>query len=290
MAAVAGTGSAVAESKAAGKTAFLCVTCGTQYPPSALPPEHCPICEDERQYVGLNGQEWTTLDKLRINHKNTIKEEERSLYSINTDPKFGIGQRAFLLKTPAGNILWDCVGYVDEATINHLQRLGGVAEIGISHPHYYASMIEWSQAFGNAPIHIHERDRRWVMRPDKCVQFWEGDTKELRSGCRLICTGGHFEGFQVLHWPAGADGKGVLMAGDQPQVCMDHRQVSFMYSYPNLIPLNATQIRRIVECLKPLAYDRLYGAFVARGHGIVKPNAKATVERSANRYLQAISG
>jgi hypothetical protein len=80
------------------------------------------------------------------------------------------------------------------------------------------------------------------------------------------------------------------MAGDQPQVCMDHGQVSFMYSYPNLIPLNATQIRRIVECLRPLAYDRLYGAFAARGHGVVKPNAKATVERSANRYLRAISG
>ena len=32
---------------------------------SSAPPGHCPICEDERQYVGPDGQQWTTLDQLR---------------------------------------------------------------------------------------------------------------------------------------------------------------------------------------------------------------------------------
>src|SRR5579871_1735557 len=91
-----------------GLTAFLCVTCGMQYPPSSAPPERCPICEDERQYVGVNGQKWTTRREMQGKYKNTVKEEEPGLFSINTEPGgVGIGQRAFLVRTPAGNVLWD---------------------------------------------------------------------------------------------------------------------------------------------------------------------------------------
>ena len=221
-------------------TPFLCITCGTQFSETLQPPAHCPICEDERQYVNPDGQKWTTLEELRSSHKNIIKQEEPDLYSINTEPKFGIGQRAFLIRTDKGNILWDCVALVDDATIARVTELGGIAEIAISHPHYYTSMVEWSRAFGGAPIHLHEAERPWVMRPDPCIHFWTGGTHELRAGLKLVSTGGHFEGYQVLHWPAGAGGRGALMAGDQPQICMDPKQVSFMYSYPNYIPLNGT--------------------------------------------------
>jgi hypothetical protein len=291
MAAFAGNQHLANAAEAGGVTGFLCVTCGTQYPPSSEHPEHCPICEDERQYVGLNGQKWTTLADMQGKHKNTIKEEEPGLFSINTEPGgVGIGQRAFLIRTPAGNVLWDCVAFLDDATIRRLEELGGVAAIAISHPHYYTTMVEWSRALGGPPIHIHALDKQWVMRPDSCVKFWDGDSKGLPGGLKLVCTGGHFDGFQVLHWPGGAEGKGVLMAGDQPQVAMDPRQVSFMYSYPNMIPLNAPAIRRITSTLGALAFDRLYGAFPARGKGIVPTGARAVVERSADRYLRAIRG
>ena len=185
-------------------TAYLCVTCGTQFPESPRPPDHCPICEDERQYVGPDGQQWTTLERLRTNHKNTIKEEEEHLFSINTEPKFGIGQRAFLIQTPRGNLLWDCVGLVDDPTVSRIKELGGIAEIAISHPHYYTSMVEWSRAFGGAPIHIHEAERRWVMRPDSCIRYWQGESQTLLGSLPLVRTGGHFEGYQILLWPAGA--------------------------------------------------------------------------------------
>jgi hypothetical protein len=278
-----------AEAKAAGEgTNFLCVTCGMQYPESAKPPESCPICDDERQYVPPEGQMWTTLAELHKTHKNTIKQEEENLYSINVAPKIGIGQRAFLIRTPEGNVLWDCQPLIDDATVSRINELGGVAEIAISHPHYYTTMIEWSRAFGGAPIHIHEDDRRWVLRPDPCVKFWSGEQKTLRGGLPLVRTGGHFTGYQVLLWPAGAGGKGALMAGDQPQICMDPKQVSFMWSYPNYIPLNAPTIRHVMECLEPLAYDRIYGAFVVRGKGIVPAGGKQVVRRSADRYLKAI--
>ena len=267
---------------------YLCVTCGTQYRESAEPPPRCLICDDERQYVGPDGQRWTTLAAVAERRENRIKAEEPNLHSINTEPNFGIGQRAFLIQTPAGNVLWDCVGLLDPATITAITALGGIQDIAISHPHYHTSMIEWSRAFGDAPIHLHQADQPWVMRPDPAVRFWQGETLALRGGLRLVRTGGHFDGYQVLHWPGAADGRGALMAGDQPQVCMDPNQVSFMYSYPNLIPLNAPAIRRIAACLDPLAFDRVYGAFATRGKGIIPTRGKEIVQRSVERYLRAI--
>src|SRR5262245_50526553 len=86
---------------------FLCVTCGTQFAESERPPANCPICDDERQYVGWNGQQWTTLDEMQGKFANEVREEEPGLVSFHTQPKIGIGQRAFLLRTPAGNVLWD---------------------------------------------------------------------------------------------------------------------------------------------------------------------------------------
>jgi hypothetical protein len=289
-AALTGLTTLKAEGSASERVAYLCVTCGTQYPESPEPPEHCAICEDERQYVGPDGQQWTTLERLLATHRNTIKEEEAGLFSINTEPKFGIGQRAFLIQTPRGNLLWDCVGLIDDPTIARIKELGGIAEIAISHPHYYTSMVEWSRAFGNVPIHIHDAERPWVMRPDPCIRFWKDERQTLLGTLPLIRTGGHFEGYQVLLWPAGAGGRGALMAGDQPQICMDPKQVSFMWSYPNYIPLNAPAIRHVLGCLETLEFDRIYGAFFVRGKGIIPSQGKEIVRRSADRYLKAIHG
>src|SRR5262245_4440294 len=264
---------------------FLCVTCGTQFAESERPPANCPVCEDERQYVGWGGQRWTTLADMQGRYRNEVREEEPGLHSFHTQPKIGIGQRAFLVQTPQGNLLWDCVPLLDEATATRVKELGGLAAVAVSHPHYYTAMVEWSHAFGQVPVYLHKADRQWVMRPDPVVRFWEGRTTELFGSLTLVNTGGHFEGYQVLHWPGGAAGRGVLLSGDQPQVCQDRRWVSFMSSYPNLIPLPAAAIRRIADSLRPLAYDRLYGAFPGLTVG---QDARAAVERSAARYLKAI--
>ncbi|HVL14365.1 MAG TPA: MBL fold metallo-hydrolase [Gemmata sp.] len=267
-------------------THFICVTCGTQFAASETAPDGCPICLDERQYVGPGGQRWTTLDEYRKTHGNVFAEEEPDLYSIHPLPKAGIGQRAFLVRTTEGNVLWDCVPPLDDATVEAVEKLGGLAAIAVSHPHYYTTVVEWSHAFGKVPVHLHKNDAKWVMRPDDVVTFWEGDTKSLLGGLTLVKTGGHFDGFQVLHWPAGAGGKGVLLCGDQPYVCADREWVSFMYSYPNLVPLGPAAVERVVKSLRPLAFDRLYGAFPEQ---VVKADAKAAVGRSADRYLKRLT-
>jgi glyoxylase-like metal-dependent hydrolase (beta-lactamase superfamily II) len=266
---------------------YICVTCGTQFPLGDQPPAGCPICLDERQYIGWKGQQWTTLEQLRADHHSLIKEEEAGLTAIGTEPSFAIGQRAQLVQTPGGNLLWECLSLIDDAAIDAIRARGGLQAIAISHPHYYSSMIEWSQAFGGVPIYLHAADRQWVMRPDPAVVFWEGETCPLFGGLTLIRCGGHFEGAQVLHWPAGAEGRGALLAGDILYVASDRRYVSFMYSYPNLIPLNARAVRRIAQAIEPFAYDRVYSAWFDR---TLASDARAAVGRSVERYLKAISG
>lgn len=265
---------------------FICATCGTQYPDAASAPAHCPICEDERQYIGKDGQQWMTLAALQSEHHNRFHEHEPHLTGIGTEPKFAIGQRALLLQTPQGNVLWDCISLLDQATIDAVQALGGISAIAISHPHYYSSMVEWSRAFGGVPIYLHAADREWVMHPDQAIVFWEGETHPLSDDVTLIRCSGHFAGGTVLHWGQGAEGRGALLSGDIIQVVQDRRYVSFMRSYPNLIPLPAAAVQRIVAAVEPFAFDRIYGAW---WETIVSHNAKAAVRQSAARYMQAIS-
>lgn len=263
--------------------AFICTTCGTQYTDSAAPPEACAICQEERQYVNPLGQAWTTLPALRRTHFNAFRQHEPGLTGIGTTPNFAIGQRALLLRTERGNILWDCISFLDNATMEIVQALGGIGAIAISHPHYYSSMVEWSHAF-NAPIHLHAADRQWVMRPDPLVRFWDGETKELAPGITLIRCGGHFAGGTVLHWAQGAGGQGALLSGDIVQVGPD-RKVSFMRSYPDLIPLDASSVQHIADVLQPWRYDPIYGAWWDR---IIPAGGKQAVAYSVHRYLRAI--
>src|SRR5579871_404480 len=192
-------------------TNFMCVTCGTQFAETAAAPPLCPICMDERQYIGPNGQQWTTLDDLRRTHRNVRRSAEPGLTGIGTEPSFAIGQRALLLQASGGNVLWDCISLVDDETVAAVRALGGIGAIAISHPHYYSSMVEWAHTFA-CPIYLHAADRRWVMRPDPAITFWEGETFTLGAGVTLIRCGGHFDGGTVLHWADGAGGKGALLS------------------------------------------------------------------------------
>jgi len=88
-----------------------------------------------------------------------------------------------------------------------------------------------------------------------------------------------------LHWPAGANRKGALLTGDIITVVQDRRYVSFMRSYPNLIPLGATAIHRILDGIEPFSFDQIYGGWWKAN---VLSNAKGAVRSSAQRYLHAI--
>lgn len=264
---------------------FICSACGTQHTKSDHPPAACAVCQDERQYVKAAGQQWTTLEALRLTNRTSIKFEEPGLIGLGIDPPFAIGQRAFFLRTPRANLLWDCLPLLDGAVVEMVKALGGISAIAVSHPHYYSSMVEWSRALGGVPVYLHAADRQWVMRPDETIVFWEGKIRTVADGLTLVRCGGHFEGGTVLHWAAGAGGTGALLTGDVIQVVADRKHVTFMWSYPNYVPLPASAIRKIVSAVEPLQYDRVYGAF---WDSVIKQDGKAAVRRSAERYLQAI--
>jgi glyoxylase-like metal-dependent hydrolase (beta-lactamase superfamily II) len=274
-------------------TAFICTLCGTQFTPSDAPPDGCPICQEERQYVNPHGQSWTTLEQLRgsgkpwlASQRNGYTKYEPELYGIITSPGIGIGQRALLLRTPHGNVLWDCITYIDDATVDVIGKLGGISAIAISHPHYYTTMVDWSRAFGGVPILLHEDDREWVMQPDPVIEFWKGATREIFPGVTLIHTAGHFAGAAVLHWAAGAGGKGALLTGDTLQVVGPDKTISFMWSFPNLIPLDANTVRRVADAVEPWPFESVYGAWP---EALIKTGGKQILAHSVDRYIEAVT-
>jgi hypothetical protein len=268
-------------------SSFVCVTCGVQYDDTGdRPPARCVICEDQRQYVGPGGQRWTTLDELLRRHRNELRRYEDRLVGVGTSPPFAIAQRALLVQSPGGNVLWDCVTVLDEFAERAIRDMGGVSAIAVSHPHYYSAMAEWAAAF-DAPLYVHAADRRWVVRGSPALVLWEGPELVLHDGMRLLNAGGHFAGGAVLHVPFLADGRGALLTGDIIQVIPDRSHVAFMYSYPNQIPLPVTAVDRIAETVAPLAFDRIYGAW---WDTVIHDGAGERVRRSAERYRRAVEG
>lgn len=259
----------------------VCATCGTSYERGTAPPAHCAICTDERQYVPRSGQQWTDPERIAARHGNQWREHRPGLFSIETTPRFAIGQRAFLLTTPGGNILWDCIANLDSATTRLITALGGLHAIALSHPHYYTTMQDWAAAFG-APVFVHAADREWVMRPSPYLRFWEGETLDLPGGVRLLRLGGHFPGGTVLHW-RGADD--MLLAGDILQITPGGDAVSFMWSYPNMLPLPAATVSGIADRIAGIDFDRMYGGFAGQH---IETAAKAIVLRSARRYVACL--
>jgi len=266
--------------------AFICTACGTEFAPSSAPPAECPICEEERQYVPPGGQRWTTLEALKATHANIFREHEPGVIGIGTEPSFAIGQRAILIRTSAGNVLWDCISLIDDATVTLIEALGGLKAIAISHPHFYTCMGAWSRAFGGVPIHLHADDKDWILNPNDAIALWEGETRDLLPGVTLVRCGGHFTGSNVLHWADGANGQGIVCSGDTLTVTTDRKFLTFMRSYPNLIPLPASAIRQIAAAMEPFAYDRVYGHYFDR---VIAADAKAVMERSVRRYIEAVS-
>lgn len=259
-------------------TNYICTTCGVQYEAGTTPPLHCPICEDDRQYVNPGGQGWTSLKEVAKQHRNIIEKISPDLYAIYTAPKFGIGQRAYLVISPGGNVLWDCITLLDPSTIDIIEKLGGIKAIVLSHPHYFSTIVEWSEAF-QADIYVHAEDAGWLGRRNDKLRLWEGDIEPLWDQIKIVRCGGHFPGACILHWPVG---DGTLLVGDTIQVSPNLTTVSFMYSYPNNIPLPKKDILAIAFAVKLLQYNVMHGAFGLS----IRENATAVMERSVQRYLQ----
>src|ERR1700749_2920589 len=129
---------------------WVCETCGVEHAEAS---GVCVICADERQWVPAEGQRWATLEELsQAGRRVHVTALEPDLFGITVEPKVGIGQQAHLVCTPVGNLLWDPVGYLDDAAVERVRELGEVTAIAASHPHMFGVQVEWSRALGGASV------------------------------------------------------------------------------------------------------------------------------------------
>jgi glyoxylase-like metal-dependent hydrolase (beta-lactamase superfamily II) len=262
---------------------WVCQTCGVEHAEAV---GTCAICADERQWVPADGQRWATLEELADEGRSVrLTELEPDLFGIRVEPKVGIGQQTHLVRTSAGNLLWDPVGYLDDDIVRRVRELGEVRAIAASHPHMFGVQVEWSRALGGAPVLVSEADADWVRRPDPEISTWSG-SNQVAPGLTLHQLGGHFPGSSVVHWAAGAEGRGVLLISDTIQTNADRSTVTFLRSYPNRIPLSPATVKRITDAVARLPFDRVYDNF----GGTIEAGAAAAVARSAERYRGWVRG
>ncbi|TKG65808.1 MBL fold metallo-hydrolase [Prauserella endophytica] len=262
---------------------WICRTCAVEHDERV---EVCAICADERQWVPADGQQWTTLAELAsAGRRVDVVPLEADLFGLRSDPAVGIGQLSKLLRTPEGNVLWDPIGFLDDDAVRRVRALGDVVAIAASHPHMFGVQVEWSRALGGVPVLVSEPDLEWVARRDPAIKPWSG-TVEPVPGVTMTQPGGHFPGSAVVHWAAGAEGRGVLLSSDTVFANPDRVSVSFMRSYPNRIPLSAGVVERVTAHLERFEFDRLYGNF----DNVIAEDAKAVVRRSADRHIGWVRG
>jgi hypothetical protein len=262
---------------------WVCETCGVEHAEAV---GVCVICADERQWVPADGQKWATLEELaQAGRRVQISRLEPDLFGITVEPKVGIGQQMHLVRTPAGSLLWDPVGYLDDEAVNRVRELGDVTAIAASHPHMFGVQVEWSKALGGVPVLVSEADVEWVQRRDPAITTWSG-RHEIAPGLVLHQVGGHFPGSSIVHWTPGADGKGVLLVSDTIHANPDRATVTFLRSYPNRIPLSPAVVERITRAVTQLPFDRLYDNFGTT----IEADAAAAVRRSAERYCGWVRG
>ncbi|KAF2146811.1 uncharacterized protein K452DRAFT_218692 [Aplosporella prunicola CBS 121167] len=266
---------------------LICKTCATQFDaPASNPLPNCRICDDPRQYVPSSGQQWSSLRELRGKYENKWKEDPdlKGVWSIWTEPKFGIGQRAFLIETPEGNVLWDLIAFLDQPTIDFINSKGGLKAIVISHPHYYTTHPEWARTF-NCPVYISAEDEEWVNRAASATaprRLITEPTLDVVPGVTAIKTGGHFPGSLVLLWKKElfiADSIVTVPSGlyfkDRPPGTTSY---TFMWSIPNMIPLPPSEVMKMWKAIAPYEFEATHGAFL--GMDVRRPDAKKAVLES----------
>ncbi|WP_231735891.1 hydrolase [Arthrobacter sp. YC-RL1] len=263
---------------------WQCAGCAVEFPPGSKPTGQCPICADERQYIPGGTQRWVSTEELVAAGRDLeFTTLEPGLTAV-TAPEVGIGQSGLLLETAAGSLLFDVPGIITDEAVRRISERGPLRAIVASHPHMYGVQQQYSQALGDPPIYVARKDAGWVQYSSNAVVEWD-EPFEVLPGVWLHQVGGHFPGSTVALWPAGAGGRGVLLAGDAIFPVADGN-VTFLRSYPNRIPLSAAVVRRLAAKVGELEFDRLYNNFSS----VVPRDAHRIVQFSAERYARWVGG
>jgi hypothetical protein len=211
--------------------------------------------------------------------------------------KVGIGQRAIFLETESGNVLWDLVPFIDEKFVKEVEEKGGLKAIVISHPHFYNTHLEWARVFG-CPVWLAEDEKEWLCRSEESsnlvrryIEGPVGATQEIVQGVTAVKCGGHFPGSLVLHWAK----EKILCHADTIMIVPsglyfgesrrpDTNTYSFMWSYPNMIPLDPEALLGIWKAVEPFDFETTYGGFP--GQDVRRKDAKKLMLESAQNWTR----
>ncbi|KAM0719919.1 hypothetical protein Q7P37_004054 [Cladosporium fusiforme] len=250
---------------------LVCNACGTQYPVTSNKHD-CKICDDPRQFVPPEGQTFTTLRDLKAEGQHNIWWQEKTnpnIWFFQTEPHFAIGERAILIQTPTGNILWDLIPLLDQETVERINSFGGLEAIVISHPHYYSTWADWSRTF-SCPVYVGKPDEKWLERtnsPGASIKFLSDIYTSILpgSGITAILAGGHFPGSLLLHWDDNLFVADTILPSPSATNPVPGKpgviSFTFFWSIPNRIPLRPDDVLMIWNLLKRFEFRNAFGAF-----------------------------
>lgn len=264
---------------------FICLICGTCFPPSTQPPQVCQLCAGKQQLVLGEGTDWTTEEELIQNDfHNVMNFEEHNLWSIRVRPSFASSQRAFFFHSDRGNVLWDCLSLLDKETVEKLEDLGGIHTIILSNPHFQTGVCKWAERF-DAEVIVHESDVEFLVEQPRRLKTWTGEYYQLQDEFKLVRIGGSFPGSSVLVWQAGAEGKGCMFTGDTLFVTKDQCWISFLDSNQHVV-WKISEIQELGQKLSAYVFDRIYGAWPNR---TIDSNGNEVVSQSVKRVVNLTS-
>lgn len=299
---------------------LVCKACGIQChtddTKQLRTPDQCPICEDDRQAVPPTGQAWTSVGRwisdtekpasseIRI---DADAEDDRIMRIIFKNAAAGIGgQTPIVIVTEHGVVIWDPCATCTPDVFAQIKALAkryhvSLLAIALSHPHFYATALTWAQAL-DTPVYASSVDRGWWMRKiddqvaNKYLNLYDTPQHQLAPGLTLVRCGGHFDGSAVLHWDrAKAVGPksftykrtppttAVVFPSDTFMAAADKQTVSFMWSYPNSIPLPPRSVEAIWHAMRPYEFDDIIGSWPGQ---YVKREARRKLLFSAERFVR----
>lgn len=291
----------------------ICETCGAQSdvqnPKELQQRDECFICLDPRQAVPESGQKWTKISNWLTNSSrlqcNLVPQDnfDPGLFRVMAKDytnMVGIGQTPWLILTEKGIVIWDCSAYFTVDLFNSIKQLSSlyqvpIVAIAISHPHFYTTSLTWAKAL-QTKLYISNLDKRWYQRDhdSKHINFFKSSQIEIIPGITMIRCGGHFDGSCVLHWdrkiakcPKGlGTGKketGVIFCSDTFAPASDRKQITFMWSYPNFIPLPPKDIVQIWKSVQQFEFDDILGAWPGK---YIYGDARQKVLKSAKNFVR----